>query len=423
MNSVSLNQELKLQQTLSPQMLQSLALLPMPIMDLKDYINREIESNPALEIPESSVEQLPTDSYDPEASDRKESFLENIAQIEESLSEHLLKQLGESFVSDTVYDISQLLIGNLDTNGFFIVPLTTLFEKTDFKQEDIDTALDLVQHFDPFGICVKDFRESLILQAKLSGMADSDVIIFSDIVNKYLEMIKNSKNKEVASALKITEDDLNTYLSILTSFTPYPGRVYDQTDTVFIVPEFSVHNIDNTLVLEINKANLPKLEISKDFSNLVNNSDKETYDYVSSSLKQAKNLISQVEMRYQTLSKAATEIVELQKEFFFNGPRYLKTLTLKEVADRIGVHETTMSRLAQNKYVETDWGIFQLKYFFSQGVTTTEGSSISRNAIKDMIEEIKKNNPKLSAQKISDMLSEKGINCARRTVAKYLSEL
>lgn len=431
---INLNTTLKQEQTLSPQMLQSLALLPMPVMELKAYIQNEIESNPALEIPETDFESIhsdeeDSDEYDEEASDRKQQAIENTASRSENLPEHLMAQLGVLEIDDNLFKICEMLIGNLDDNGFFDVPLETLFEKEKFSASDIKKAVSIVQSFDPYGVCVPDFRQSLIVQARCSGMRESDLKIFESLVIDHLEKVKAGKNREVAAALHISEEDLDTFVSILKSFTPFPGGNYDTDDDGYIVPEFSVHKKNGALVLEMNNANLPDLEISKEFLSLgktVNGPGAdETSSYIKNSINQAKNLISQVEMRYKTLSNCAKALVHAQRDFFLNGPMFLKALTLKDIAQVIGVHETTMSRLAQSKWVDTDWGLFQLKYFFSQGVKTAseDGESVSRNVVKEMIAEILKENPKLSDQKISDKLLEKGVKCARRTVGKYRAEL
>ncbi len=426
---LNLNASIKQEQTLSPLMLQSLALLPMSAMELKAYVEHEIENNPALEIPESDSEYIDsiTDEKAEDASDRNQQAIENSPVFHESLSEHLMKQLGIADISDRMYQIGQMLIGNLDENGFFSIDLKTLFEKTDYSEKEIREAVRTVQTFEPYGICCKDFRESLIVQARCCKMAESDLKIFSSIVNDYLEPLKAGKIREVAESLHISSEDLMTFFEILKSFTPYPGRSYDNSHDEFIIPEFSVHNIDGALVIDMKTSDLPKLEISEDFQNLARNltgpQAKETFEYISSSLQQARNLISQIDMRNKTMFKAATALVDAQKEFFLNGPRFLKTLTLKDVANTISVHETTMSRLSQSKWIETDWGIFEMKYFFSQGVKDGDGQTISRNAIKDIINEIISKDSKISDQKISDMLLEKGIKCARRTVNKYRAEL
>ena len=452
-NYTGLQQTLRTEQTLSPQMLQSLALLPMPITELKQFIQSEIESNPALEIPEREFDNLIPDKsvseraerlddrmddydssfyenafsggipggFDPEASDRKQQMIENSSAGGESLSEHLLVQLGESSLTDVQYEIGELLIGNLDANGFYIVPLSTLFENRQYSQQDIETALSVVRSFDPYGICVPDFKESLILQARNSGMNEADLAIFSELVNNRLEQLKNGKFSEVGLSLGIPTQDIESFYSIIKTLTPFPGRSYDSHTESYIVPEFSIHRHNDSLKLEMNRANLPDLEISPQFSGLLEHKDgqdKEAGAYIRDSIRQARTLISQVKMRYETLYRSALSLMEQQSDFFLNGPRFLKTLTLKQLADIVGVHETTMSRLVQNKYVDTDWGLYPMKYFFSQGV-----ADVSRNAVKDMIADILKENPGLSDQKISDLLAKENIKCARRTVAKYRAEL
>lgn len=413
---IRLSQTLKQQQILSAKIIQTLALLPLTVTELQEYVQKEIESNPALEIPDDFNSQEPVSSSNPDFGSKEEA-IENTAVYGESLQEHLSRQLSEAPVSDTVYSICEELIGNLDQNGFMLLGTDELFENKDYSQQDIESALETVRSFDPYGVCAADFRQSLIIQAQCSGMQSSDVKIFSDLVNKYLEQMQKGKEKEVAKLLGISQEDLDSFWSILKSFTPYPGRSYSSQADNYAVPEFSVHNLDGKLELVMNRSSFPDISISEDFKAL-NPDSPETASYISESLKRARDLISQLEMRYKTMFNAATAIVDLQKNFFFDGPQALKTLTLKTVADQIGVHETTMSRLSQNKWVETDWGVFPMKYFFSQGV-----DDVSRNAVKDVIADLLKENPKLSDQKISDLLLEKGIKCARRTVNKYRSEI
>lgn len=451
-NGLILNQSLRTEQTLSPQMLQSLALLPMPILELKAHIQSEIESNPALEIPDSEYDMNISGSdgsatmddrmddadssyyedmnySDPEASDRKQMMIENSSAPGETLQEHLMVQLGEVPITERIAETGEMLISNLNPNGFYILPLEELFDGSDFTQDEISEAVSVVQNFDPAGICVPDFRASLILQAKLSGMAEEDLAIFSDIVNLHLEKLKAGKFKETASALRISEEDLQTFWSILKGLTPYPGQNFSADGINAVEPDFSIRNNNGTLVLEINRGDIPKLEITPGYESLADDlrgqKAKEAAAYIRDSVRQARNLINQVNLRFQTLFKAASAIMEYQSEFFLKGPRYLRTMTLKDIAEKIEVHETTMSRLAQSKWVDTDWGLFQLKYFFSQGVSTTSGDqeSVSRNVVKDMIAEIISENGALSDQKISDMLLSRGIKCARRTVGKYRAEL
>ncbi len=462
---IGLSQTLRQEQTLSPQMLQSLALLPMPILELKAHIQHEIESNPALEIPEREFDtpslqtnsdqtcyddsmddadssyyeeasQQKSDAYsntyetaDPDSSDRFNMMLENTPSNGKTLQEHLMDQLGETSINEETRKAAEMLISDLDANGFYILQPQHLFEGSRLPQDTIDKAIETVQGFDPNGICVKDFRESLILQAKLSGMAPEDLETFTAMVNTQLERIKAGKNKEAAQALGIPEEDLETFISILKSFTPYPGRNYGSDNETYIEPDFSIHNKDGMLQLDINRVGIPTLEVSPDFTALAKDlkgpQSKEASKYINGCVKQATLLIDQVNLRFKTLYNAAVAIMDIQRNFFLYGPRHLKTMTLKDVAERIGIHETTMSRLAQSKWVDTDWGLFQLKYFFTQGVSSAQPGeqTVSRNVVKDMIKEIIQEKGALSDQKISDLLLEKGIKCARRTVGKYRTEL
>lgn len=453
---LGITQSLKQEQTLSPQMLQSLALLPMPILELKEHIQKEIESNPALEIPERefsepTIQQTEPNSYDEgfddadssyyegydsyysadaeEASDRANQMLENTSEENKPLKDYLLEQLGEVPISEEERNAATMLISNLDENGFFILTPQKLFENSQFSQTVINQAIRTVQSLDPSGVCVEDFRQSLILQAKNLGMAESDLEIFTKLVNNELEKINAGKFKEVANALKIPEEDLNSFISILKTLTPYPGRNYSSDADSYIAPDFAIHNKNGVLTLDINKADIPELELSQEFcalsKQIKGKEDKTTSKWINDKIKEANLLIDQVNLRFKTLSNAALALMECQKEFFFKGPRFLKTMKLKDISDKIGVHETTMSRLAQSKYVETDWGIFPLKYFFSQGVSSTNSNTetVSRNVVKEMVKEIIQENNSLSDQKISDLLKEKGVDCARRTVNKYRKEL
>lgn len=409
----SLSTALKLTQNLSPQMLQSLELLRMNSEELEAFIKEQIEKNPALIIPEKTYREV---SFDSDASDRKQAFLESIPQKGESLIEHLTVQLGESEVPPEIRRICELLIGNTDENGFFIVPVPELTEG--FEKDDVAKALGLVQTFEPCGVCTSDFRESLILQAKDLGLKDRDLEIFTSLVNDHLEDLAQSRERLIAKSLRITGEELEDYIGVLHSLNPYPGRLYSSSDDSFVIPDFAIHYIDGELCLTFNEMSFPTLEIDPEFSSLTQSPDRETRSYVSDYVRKAKGLVSMVNMRGETLRKTASVLLDRQRDFFIEGPKALRTLTLKDVADLVGVHETTISRLSQGKFVETDFGIFELKYFFSQGV-----GDVSRNAVKEQIKEIRAENPKLSAQKISDILSERGISCARRTVAKYLAEL
>ena len=351
---IGLSQTLRQEQTLSPQMLQSLALLPMPILELKAHIQQEIESNPALELPEREFDipsiqansdqtsyddrmddadgsyyeeasQQYSDTYsnaysntyetaDPDSSDRFNMMLENTPSNGKTLQEHLMDQLGETSVTEETRKAAEMLISDLDANGFYILQPQQLFETSRIPQEIIDEAIHTVQSFDPNGICVKDFRESLVLQAKLSGMASEDLETFTAMVNTQLEKIKAGKNKEAAQALGIPEEDLETFIAILKSFTPYPGRNYGSDNETYIEPDFSIHNKDGMLQLDINRVGIPSLEVSPDFTALAKDlkgpQSKEAGKYINGCVKQANLLIDQVNQLQSWTSKGTSSYTD-----------------------------------------------------------------------------------------------------------------
>ncbi|MFA6688237.1 MAG: RNA polymerase factor sigma-54 [Sphaerochaetaceae bacterium] len=474
--SLSQKQQLKL----SPQLIQSFELMTLPLQELQARIQTEIETNPALDIPESKeisfdayanaqlrAENAGKDDdysdsssygsdvfhpdtpsgpvyspvsdygagggYDEEASDRQQQFIEGALSREETLQEHLMWQLGCSRITDEERRIGELVISGLDENGFHRKDPATLVKQG--EQETLKRVLALIQTFDPPGVCAKDFRESLIIQARNDGLEGKDLERFATLVDDYLEQMRAGKTKETAKALGISEEELDTLYRYLKTLTPYPGQLFRSGPDEFVIPDISVHQVDGALQFKLNDDSLPPLRINTEFTELGDALQeqktveaKEAAAFIQRSIKDAMNLIGQVQLRNQTLRKVGLALVKYQKEFFLYGPRYLKPLTLKVIADEVSLHETTISRISQAKWIDTDWGIFPIKNLFSNAVSTTEGSTedLSKNAVKEIIREIigAHEGPKaLSDQKISDMLKERGISVARRTVAKYRGEL
>ena len=456
------SQKLDIKQTLSPLMLQSLNILPMTALELSEYIGTQIENNPALEIPDSvfdsstiksdytnshdyTYDNLDNDSdnysdtyseklnnpddFNQSLSDEKTDFIENLSNSKETLSEHLLSQLGTLKITKEEREIGETLIGNLDVNGFFISPINSIFNNNDsdnvYTEEEIEKVITIIQSLDPIGTCVSNYKESLIIQAKALNLNPEDFFLISNIINNHLDLIKNDKYNQLSKELGVDEEDIISYVKIIKSLNPFPGNAFNYGSNTYIEPDISIRyhiSKNNEKIIEINvsKTNLPNIKISESFKELTekNKKNKKLQDFARQSIVQAENLISMVNLRYKTLYKTAVSLAKFQKEFFINGKEYLKTLRLEDVAKDINVHETTLSRLSQNKYVDTEWGIFSLKYFFSQGV-----NDVSRNSIKDLIFNIITNNPELSDQKIADKLKDSGISCARRTVNKYRKEL
>lgn len=459
--SLSLTQSQRQEQVLSVQMIQKMALLTLPITELQQKIQKEIEENPALEIPEQSIidsrftEDVPyqeksrsdeiensdyddfdnadydtkydfsSGDYDNEASDRKSAFIENTANFGQSLNDYLLDQLNASKIDDALFDVASSIISSLDDNGFFTQEPQKLLKPN--QQELLEPAINLIQSFEPPGVCVKNYLESLVNQVKRLHLQPQDETNIINLLQNHFENLRPNKFDSLAKTLKLEVEDISAYYELIQSLNPFPGNEFDSSQTSFAIPELSIKSHDGALVLVMNKAGLPDLELSKDFSSL-SDGNKETNKYISDSIAKAKLLISQIELRYTTIYKTALVLMELQRDFFLKGPSFLKPMTMAEVASKVGVHETTISRISQAKYIDTDFGIYSLKQFFTQGLKSTDSDSedVSRSVVQQKILEIIKANTtekRLSDQKIADLLQQQGIKIARRTVAKYRAQL
>ncbi len=448
--SLSLTQKQQLK--LSPQLLQSFELMALPLAELQQRIKAEIETNPALEIPntrEASFEAYAEKSqvqdrekyseaysdsssygsdragYDNEASDRRQNFMENALSDEETLQEHLLSQLGCEALSEAEYEVGMLLITNLDANGFHVQPPLELLKKD--QRALLDPLLKRIHRFDPPGIGVKDWRESLILQARLQGMDGEELKTFSSLVNDNLELMRANKQAQVAKNLGIEPEELDELYTFLKTLTPHPGQGFASGPEHYVIPDISIRRVEDDLVLRMNYSSLPDLTINSEFEafSLEKDMPKETQAYIQDQLKSANSLMFQVQLRNQTLYKVGQVLAEKQRDFFLSGPQFIQPLTQKSVADQIGVHETTVSRISTAKWIDTDWGIIPIKRLFSSAVGD-HGEQVSKHAAKEIIRQILEEHQgtkALSDQKISDLLKERGISVARRTVAKYRNEL
>ncbi|AEV29045.1 RNA polymerase sigma-54 factor [Sphaerochaeta pleomorpha str. Grapes] len=453
-NSLSLAQKQQLK--LSPQLLQSFELMALPLAELQARIKAEIEANPALELPgmgEISYENYAENarvreqkgqddtysdsssygsdeggSYDFEASDRQQKFMENALSTEETLQEHLLSQLGCEQLTDQEYEVGLVFITNFDANGFFTQDPQSLLKTEQLPYSE--KVLDVIQRFEPLGVGARNWRESLILQAKAKKITGNDLAILTSLVNDKLELMRANKQQLVAKQLGIELEELESIYSFLKTLTPYPGQSFANGPEAFVIPDLSIHQVEGNLVMKMNNSSLPDLTINAEFESLAQDlgnsrEAKETQSYIQHHIKSANDLIFQVRIRNQTLYRVGEILMDYQREFFYNGPQYLRPLTQKTVADILGVHETTISRISTAKYIDTDWGIIAVKKLFSNAVGD-EGEEISKNAAKETIRQIiqeHQGTKALSDQKISDLLKERGISVARRTVAKYRNEL
>ena len=287
----------------------------------------------------------------------------------------------------------------------------------------------MIQGFDPVGTCTKDYREALLAQIILTPEAPEHA---DEVVEHYLETLEKGKYSEISKKLKLENGSIEEILKFIKTLNPYPGSQYSTESPQYVIPDLMVKLKEGEFVLILNDEEIPVLGIDPFFKELVRKKEKkpehELKQYVNRNLREAKWFIRSIKQRNETLLKIAKAIIEFQRDFFIKGPRYLIPLTLKDIAEEVSVHETTVSRIANAKYIQTEWGIFPLKYFFTNSISGTgsSGSRFSKEGVKHVIKELiesHKGTTRLSDQKIADLLKKQGIQLARRTVAKYRKEL
>ena len=434
----------KQQLKISTQLVATMETLAASNEELREKIKKEAESNPVIKV----IERTPsysefsdryiassgkrddysdTEPYDPD--DSRHNWIEGMVSGGESLEEHLLKQLGEIDTDDRTREAAEIIITALDKNGFLPAsPLMILPEKLWDRQED---ALAIIQAMDPAGVGASDWRESLIIQAKDKGLKGKELKIFSELVLDCLDNLRQGKTAAIAKQLRTDEEEILALSDFLKTLTPFPGREYSSEWDQYITPDISIKKEGEVLRLRINSDALPSVELDPEYTEMLSElkkdgDNKDASKFLKEKISSAESLIAQLEARTTALEKLGAMLMDKQKDFFLYGPLHLKGLTMKEAAEIIGVHEATVSRIANSKYIDTDWGIYPIRSLFSNTVESADGQNISKNAVKEMIRKIISENETgkpLSDQKISDILKERGITAARRTVSKYRKEL
>ena len=462
---------------MTPQLYQAVRLMALPLQDLKTTIEEELEKNPALQVEEDrstvSLEALPArESADGEgdwfdhssdsgysradaeaASDARRQFIEGALSQPESLQDHLLSQLALQPIPEEWVRIGELLIRNLDENGFHEEPLEVLLQGEDGRL--VAKVIELIQGFEPPGTCVKDVRECLLVQIRLHPDPHPRA---AELVEGWLEQLEKQRLREIEKGMHISEAALREVIAFIRTLDPLPGRNYSRDVARYVVPDVQVVLQDGEFVILLNDEMIPVLGINPLFSEMsqrkggqgARQKDPKARQFVTQSLQDARWFIRTIGQRNETLLKVCRAIVEFQREFFLKGPKFMRPLTLKDVAGEIGVHEATVSRITSAKYIQTEWGIFSLKHFFSNSVPTVGpgGSRFSKEGVKEIIREIitqemareaqkapgargggakgeasGSGERGLSDQKIVEILASKGVSLARRTVAKYRGEL
>ena len=477
------SQQLRQEMKINPRLYQAMELLYMPLLDLQQHLKEELEENPFLEMTEADVEDKvelkeegkddpPDDEIDWEGilldgfdvGGRREQFesveLYQRAPVETTdLRDHLYGQLRLLDLTEREARLGEEIIGNVNDAGTLTCELDDVVKGVNAWLEDVRPAaqkeidalddseeaqaeldamfepyslpeaeamLRKVQAFDPPGVAGRDLRESILIQLRILGRCES---LTYEIAESHFDDLVNHRWAEVARELSLKPLDIQSVADEIAKLDPKPGMKYSADPERYIVPDLIVEKIDGEYMVFVNDTSLPRLRIAQSYQGLVQNKalfKGENKEFISRKLNSANWIIQAIEQRRQTMLKVMAFIVDRQREFFEHGVQHLRPLTLREVADHIEMHESTVSRVTNEKFVQTPRGVFPLKYFFSSGLATTSGEDISARGVRDKIQKLVEEedvHKPLTDQKLVELLKTDGVKIARRTVAKYRDQL
>jgi RNA polymerase sigma-54 factor len=463
---LKLNLKVSQRQILTPGLVQMVSVLALNRLELREMINQEMIANPVLE--EQNEEPTQTDNYadenflktetekvpekpepnhfdefdvgtffnqyldsggdggqsvEREVSERPsfEKFLSSST----GLTDHLAWQLSVTISSDTVKELAESIIGNLDENGYLTASTEELLGEGKFTQDDLDDALAVVQDFDPIGVGARDLRECLLLQLKAFDPTNT---LAQQIVSEHLKQVQANQLKEVARALNRPLDIVKRALDVIKKLDPRPGLRYNKTEPRLVEPDVYFRKVDDQWQAFLNEDDMPQLRLSPTYRRLLvkDASDRDVRNYVKERFTAAIQLMKNIEQRKHTILRVCQSIIARQDDFFIHGPDALKPMMIKEVAEEVGVHPSTVSRAVASKYAHTPQGVLELRSFFSESVNGPEGGAMSlltlKRLVKKMIEEEDSTKP-LTDDQIAKKLDDNGIHVTRRTVAKYREDM
>lgn len=450
-----MRQQMKLSQQLimTPQLQQAIKLLQLSRIELIETVNQEMLENPVLEesqepqeesikvrdeieqkdvqaIGENNevdwmryLESRSVSEYHGGYEDEDREDMESVLTETTTLTEHLEWQLKMIDAEEDIKKLAILIIGNLNDDGYLQADLENLAQKHNADFDDMEEALAVVHEFDPIGVGARDLRECLLLQ--LRAMPSENPLV-KPIVDRHIDNLVKKNYKAICQDLGATMDQVGEALKCIEHLEPKPGRPFGGQTAQYITPDIYVKKVGDDFIIEQNDDGLPKLRVSSYYKNILynlNSASKEEKEYVQEKMRSALWLIRSIHQRQRTIYRVTKSIVKFQREFFEKGISFLRPLILRDVAEDIGMHESTISRVTTNKYAHTPQGIFELKYFFNSGLESSNGESVASESVKDKIRDIiKDENQKkpMSDQEIVKTLKEKfGIKIARRTVTKY----
>lgn len=440
--NLTLEQSQKL--IMTPELRQAIQLLQYNSLELNEYLSNELEENPMLEMekPALDVESVEIDNKDGDIDwkeyiekyddisykseidkNTKEYNLESFISYTPTLKEHLLSQLTMITIDDKDKKVAEYIINNIDDNGYLIASIEEIAAMMKVSAEKAEEALAIVQHFEPLGVGARDLKECLLIQVR-----EMNNPMLENIIANYLEDIAGHRIIKIAKENDLDISFAQNLCDIVKSLEPKPGRTFKSTsdDVRYIIPDATIELVDGEYIIIVNDFTGPRLNINNFYRNMLKDGgDLKATEFLQEKFNSALWIIKSIEQRRQTIYNVVEAILKFQSEFFKSGEKSLVPLTLKDVAEHIGVHESTVSRATNGKYVQTPRGLFELKFFFSTGLNCFEGD-ISSTSVKAMIKDIvegENNKKPLSDQKIAEILGEKGTTISRRTVAKYRDEL
>jgi RNA polymerase sigma-54 factor len=465
---------LKLSQKLimTPSLQQAIKLLQLSKLELQEVLNQELLENPLLDetAEETKQEEAETDAQEaktqteeeakaaePPKEKEKDSFeeidydayfqdyieygynprgmgeeheefpIENTLTRPPNLTDHLTWQLNMSDASPRVKEIGAFIIGNIDEDGYLRASSEEIMAAGAYEQHEVDEAINVIQSLDPIGVGARDLRECLLLQLQF---LEIDNPMVEEIVRDHWEEFMQRRFVQLSKTLSIDMKSLESIVEIIKHLDPKPGRKYSNERAIYVEPDVYVQKVGDEYIIVLNEDGMPKLRINASYRSMLHSmdskSDGETVNYIKDKIRSAVWLIKSLDQRQRTIYKVAESIVKHQREFLEKGIDYLRPLVLRDVADDIQMHESTVSRVVSNKYMHTPRGLFLMKYFFHSGIDSDTGEDISSLTVKKKIQSyIEAEDPRkpLSDSKIMKILNDEGINIARRTVAKYRDEL
>ncbi|WP_053956685.1 RNA polymerase factor sigma-54 [Inediibacterium massiliense] len=437
---------------MTPELKQAIQILQFNHQELNEFIDEQVLTNPVLEVglpkdidikkKEETVEKREKEDVDWKEyireyddisykqynfyQEKEETSFEQFVSADITLTEHLLFQLQFAVLKEKYKRIGRYIIESLDVNGYLN---TSIFEVAEYFHTDekvVGNILSIIQTFEPIGIAAQNLKECLLIQVRQKGIKDPYII---KVISEHLDDVAENRLSNIAKVLNISTKKVQKITDFIKTLEPKPGRSFASGEEIkYITPDVTVEKIDGEYLILVNDTTAPRLSISPYYRKMLlhESKDSNTSKFLTGRLNSAMWLIKSIEQRRQTIYNVVKAIVDYQIDFFEKGRKYLKPLTLKQIADEVGIHESTVSRAVNGKYMQSPRGVFEIKFFFTSGVANDMGEGIASESIKTMIkdlieqEDVKK---PLSDQVISDVLQEKGIQISRRTVAKYRDEM